>query len=85
MKAAGLVSAVYPNAEFRDIVLKRVEEISQLPPESVQLSKSLIRNEIEREKLHQVNAAECEVLGTRYTSEELIEATMNFMMSKQKK
>ena len=84
MKAAGLVSAVYPNDQFRDIALKRVKELSLLPPESVQLSKSLIKNDKERAKLHEVNAAECEILGTRYKSEEVTNAVIKFMSAKKK-
>merc|ERR1719378_958842 len=82
MKAAGMVSAVYPAETFRETALERVEQLSQLPPESLRLSKSLIKNETERKKLHEVNQAECDVLRTRYQSDELINAVMKFMTKK---
>ena len=84
MKEAGLVSAVYPAAEFSKIAMKRLEELSNLPPESVMLSKSIIRNAAEREKLHQVNQAECDILRTRYSSDEVINAVVAFMARKSK-
>lgn len=99
MQAAGLISSVYPASEFRETALARLKELSEMPPESVRLSKSgnfmkkwsnfylsisVVLNESEREKLHAVNAAECEILGTRYASEEVANAVVNFMMRKKK-
>lgn len=85
MKTAGMVSAVYPNDQFREIALKRIDEISLLPPESVSLGKSLIRNHEEIAKLHAVNQAECEILSTRYNSDEAVDAVIKFMSAKMAK
>ncbi|CAG5097902.1 Oidioi.mRNA.OKI2018_I69.XSR.g15283.t1.cds [Oikopleura dioica] len=64
LKRLGLVSRIFEKDDF----MKK----------SMRLGKSLIKSKEVRDTLHQVNANECEVLATRYTSEEVIEAVMRF-------
>ncbi|XP_038076462.1 enoyl-CoA delta isomerase 2-like isoform X2 [Patiria miniata] len=79
----GLVTEVFPDATFQQEIEKKFNEFAKLPRQSLRLSKNLIRG-AEREKLHQVNKEECELLEERWTSEECIQAIMDFFASKSK-
>lgn len=54
-----------------------------LPPQSLALSKQLIRS-IEKEHLYAVNDAEVERLMERWTSDECFNAIMSFFQAKAK-
>ncbi|ESO07875.1 hypothetical protein HELRODRAFT_110189 [Helobdella robusta] len=79
----GLVTEVYPSETFEADVWKKVEEISNLYPQTLRDAKFLVRNAI-KERLHQVNEIECDVLVKRWQSEECMEAIVNFMTRKSK-
>ncbi|XP_022091979.1 enoyl-CoA delta isomerase 2, mitochondrial-like isoform X2 [Acanthaster planci] len=79
----GLVTEIFPDATFRQDVQNKLDEFATLPKQSMRLSKTLIRS-AEREKLHQVNKDECELLVERWTSEECIQAIMDFFAKKSK-
>ncbi|XP_780031.1 enoyl-CoA delta isomerase 2, mitochondrial [Strongylocentrotus purpuratus] len=73
----GLVTEVIPDAQFRETVDKKVKEYAQLPRNALRLAKNLIR-ETEKERLHKVNRAECDLLVDRWTSDECTQAIMNY-------
>ncbi|XP_041455036.1 enoyl-CoA delta isomerase 2-like isoform X1 [Lytechinus variegatus] len=73
----GLVTEVIPAAQFRETVDSKVKEYAQLPRNALRLAKNLIR-ETEKEHLHKVNRAECDLLIERWTSDECAQALMNF-------
>nr|XP_054764472.1 enoyl-CoA delta isomerase 2-like [Lytechinus pictus] len=75
--ACGLVTEVIPDSHFNDVVNKKIKEYAKLPRNAVQSAKNLIR-ESEKEHLHRVNRAECDLLTERWTSEECTQAIMNF-------
>ena len=79
----GLVTEVFPQAEFEKEVNKRMKYLAKLPPKSLALSKQLCRS-AEKEKLHDVNDKECELLAQRWLSEECAQAVMEFMARKAK-
>lgn len=79
----GLVTEVFPDATFHSEVWTRLKAYAQLPPNSLALSKQLIRS-VERERLHAVNDAEVELLRERWTSDECFNAIMSFFQSKAK-
>ncbi|XP_071785713.1 enoyl-CoA delta isomerase 2-like [Asterias amurensis] len=79
----GLVTEIFPDASFQEDLQKKLDQYAQLPRQSLRISKTLVRS-IEREKLHQVNKEECEVLTERWTSDECLEAILNYFSSKSK-
>uniref|UniRef100_A0A8C6THF9 Enoyl-CoA delta isomerase 2 n=1 Tax=Neogobius melanostomus TaxID=47308 RepID=A0A8C6THF9_9GOBI len=79
----GLVTEVFPDSSFNSEVWTRLKSYAALPPNSLALSKQLIRS-TERERLHAVNDAEVELLVERWTSDECFTAIMNFFQSKAK-
>ncbi|XP_045045016.2 enoyl-CoA delta isomerase 2 isoform X3 [Desmodus rotundus] len=81
--AQGLVTEVFPDSTFQKEVWARLKAYSKLPPNSMRISKQVIRN-TEKEKLHAVNAEECSVLQERLLSDECINAAMNFLSRKAK-
>ncbi|XP_006099398.1 enoyl-CoA delta isomerase 2, mitochondrial isoform X1 [Myotis lucifugus] len=81
--AQGLVTEVFPDSTFQKEVWTRLKAYSKLPPNSMRISKQVIRN-TEKEKLHAVNAEESSVLQERWLSDECINATMNFLSKKAK-
>ncbi|XP_070784152.1 enoyl-CoA delta isomerase 2 [Enoplosus armatus] len=79
----GLVTEVFPDSSFQAEVWTRLKAYAKLPPNSLALSKQLIRS-MERERLHAVNDAEVERLMERWTSDECFNAVMNFFQAKAK-
>lgn len=79
----GLVTEVFPHADFQKEVEQRMKHIAGLPPKSLSLSKQLCRS-AEKEFLHNVNNKECELLAERWLSDECAEAVMSFMKRKAK-
>ncbi|XP_078690079.1 enoyl-CoA delta isomerase 2-like isoform X1 [Branchiostoma floridae x Branchiostoma belcheri] len=77
----GLVTEVFPQDVFQKEVQTRVEYVAQLPPQSVQEGKKLVRDQ-ERQQLHSANEKECEVLEGRWLSEECVRAIMSFFSKK---
>ncbi|XP_036901246.1 enoyl-CoA delta isomerase 2 isoform X2 [Sturnira hondurensis] len=81
--AQGLVTEVFPDSTFQKEVWARLKAYSDLPANSMRISKQVIRN-MEKEKLHAVNAEECSVLQERLLSGECINAVVNFLSRKAK-
>ncbi|XP_008306282.1 enoyl-CoA delta isomerase 2 [Cynoglossus semilaevis] len=79
----GLVTEVFPDSSFQTEVWRRLKAYAKLPPNSLKLSKQLIRSE-EKARLHAVNDAEVNLLRERWTSDECANAIMSFFMSKAK-
>lgn len=82
----GLVSRVVPAMEFRDHVDEWVFGprglVNTCYPKSMYFSKSLVKNEEMRNKLHQINREECETITDRWTSDECIQALQKFASRK---
>lgn len=74
----GLITRVYPQTEFQDRIREIVEEIANLPPNSVLQSKALIRSSFNH-MLEEANEKECKLLNERWLSEECMQAIINFM------
>ncbi|KAM8788195.1 enoyl-CoA delta isomerase 2 [Rhynchonycteris naso] len=81
--AQGLVTEVFPDSTFQKEIWTRLKAYSKLPPNAMRISKQIIRN-VEKEKLHAVNAEECSVLQGRWLSDECINAVMDFLSKKAK-
>ncbi|XP_066124492.1 enoyl-CoA delta isomerase 2 [Saccopteryx bilineata] len=81
--AQGLVTEVFPDSTFQKEIWTRLKAYSKLPPNAMRISKQIIRN-LEKEKLHAVNAEECSVLQGRWLSDECINAVMDFLSKKAK-
>lgn len=79
--AQGLVTQVFPDSTFQKEVWARLKAYAKLPPNSMRISKELIRKN-EKEKLHAVNAEECRVLQGRWVSDECMNAVMSFLSRK---
>uniref|UniRef100_A0A3B4ZY24 Enoyl-CoA delta isomerase 2 n=1 Tax=Stegastes partitus TaxID=144197 RepID=A0A3B4ZY24_9TELE len=79
----GLVTEVFPDSSFQSEVWTRLKAYAQLPPNSLALSKQLIRS-VEKERLHAVNDAEVELLMERWVSDECFNAVMSFFQAKAK-
>ncbi|KAM9774475.1 enoyl-CoA delta isomerase 2, mitochondrial [Syngnathus typhle] len=79
----GLVTEVFPDSSFHTEVWSRLKNYAKLPPNSLALSKQLIRS-MEKERLHAVNDAEVERLTERWTSDECFNAVMSFFQAKSK-
>ncbi|KAM4688970.1 uncharacterized protein O3C94_007080 [Discoglossus pictus] len=77
----GLVTEVFPDGTFQREVWERLKAYSTLPKNSLAFSKQLICG-TEKEKLHAVNAQECERLIERWLSEECMNAIINFFQKK---
>uniref|UniRef100_A0A8D0BMN7 Delta(3)-Delta(2)-enoyl-CoA isomerase n=1 Tax=Salvator merianae TaxID=96440 RepID=A0A8D0BMN7_SALMN len=75
--AQGLVTNVFPDNTFQKEVWARLKTYANLPRNSLAISKQLIRS-MEKEKLHEVNAQECERLKERWQSDECMNAVINF-------
>ncbi|XP_066540041.1 enoyl-CoA delta isomerase 2, mitochondrial [Hoplias malabaricus] len=79
----GLVTEVFPDSSFQSEVWTRLKAYAKLPPNSLALSKQLIRG-VEKEKLYAVNVAEVERLVERWVSDECMQAIMTFFQAKSK-
>lgn len=73
----GLVNAVYSDAEFSANVEKRIQEFLQLPAQSLQFGKSIIRATV-KETLHRVNAIECAGIEKQIQSDDCRAAFESF-------
>ncbi|XP_068160065.1 enoyl-CoA delta isomerase 2 [Antennarius striatus] len=80
---AGLVTEVFPDSSFQTEVWPRLKAYAQLPPNSLALSKQLLRS-AEKDRLHAVNDAEVELLVERWMSDECFNAVMSFFQAKAK-
>ncbi|XP_004694900.2 PREDICTED: enoyl-CoA delta isomerase 2, mitochondrial isoform X1 [Condylura cristata] len=81
--AQGLVTQVFPDSTFQKEVWTRLKAFSKLPPNALKISKEIIRKN-EKEKLHATNAEECQVLQSRWLSDECMNAVMGFLSKKAK-
>lgn len=81
--AQGLVTEVFPDNVFQEEVWAKLRTHSKLPPNSLRISKELLRKN-EKETLHAVNAEECRVLQSRWVSDECMNAIVAFMARKGK-
>ncbi|XP_051910890.1 enoyl-CoA delta isomerase 2-like [Hippocampus zosterae] len=79
----GLVTQVFPDSSFQAEVWSRLKNYAKLPPNSLALSKQLIRS-VEKERLHAVNDAEVDRLIERWMSDECFNAVMSFFQAKAK-
>jgi peroxisomal 3,2-trans-enoyl-CoA isomerase len=77
----GLVTRVYPRAEFQQKLTEVAQHIASLPPMSLQKSKALIRSGL-KQQLEAVNKEECELLEERWLSDECAAAIIRFMQRK---
>lgn len=82
-KTCGFVTDVFPHATFYEEAKKRLQQLSKLPPKSLQYSKALVRDPIWAD-LHKANDKECERLKERFISAEAMQAVMNFFKDKGK-
>lgn len=82
-KACGFVTDVFPHDTFHEEARKRLQQLAQLPPKSLQHSKALVRERIWAD-LHKANDQECDRLVERFVSEEAMQAVMNFFKDKGK-
>ncbi|XP_026800633.3 enoyl-CoA delta isomerase 2 [Pangasianodon hypophthalmus] len=80
----GLVTEVFPDSSFQSEVWTRLKAYAKLPPNSLALSKQLMR-QVEKDKLHAVNDAEVERLMERWLSDECMQAIMSFFQAKAKR
>lgn len=76
------VSKVYDPKEVGK-VWKEIEKLSELPLESIKVTKGLIKK-YDLKVLEEVNKTEAEALVERFTSEEAMEAIINFNTKKHK-
>ncbi|KAM5298887.1 enoyl-CoA delta isomerase 2 [Ctenodactylus gundi] len=81
--AQGLVTEIFPDSTFQKEVWTRLKAYAKLPPNSLRLSKQIIRNG-EKEKLHAVNAEECKILREKWMSDECVNAIVNFLSRRSK-
>ncbi|XP_061876829.1 enoyl-CoA delta isomerase 2, mitochondrial isoform X1 [Entelurus aequoreus] len=79
----GLVTEVFPDSSFQSEVWRRLRSYAKLPPNSLALSKQLIRS-VDKDRLHAVNDAEVERLMERWMSDECFNAVMSFFQAKAK-
>ncbi|XP_053323565.1 enoyl-CoA delta isomerase 2-like [Spea bombifrons] len=73
----GLVTEVFPDSSFQKEVWTKIKDYAKLPKNALAYSKQLIRN-VEKEKLHAVCEKELELLHKIATSDEAINAVMQF-------
>ncbi|MCJ8728958.1 hypothetical protein PDJAM_G00010510 [Pangasius djambal] len=79
-----LVTEVFPDSSFQSEVWTRLKAYAKLPPNSLALSKQLMR-QVEKDRLHAVNDAEVERLMERWLSDECMQAIMSFFKAKTKR
>ncbi|XP_064640687.1 enoyl-CoA delta isomerase 2-like [Lineus longissimus] len=77
-----LVSAVFPDAVFKEQTAEIIKQMAELPKDSFKLGKVLMRD-VDRDALHKANDRECMLLVERWQSSECVEAIMKFFMNKQ--
>jgi len=74
----GLVSEVFEDGDFKAKTAERVAQIAALPPQSLLLSKQLMR-EKHLPALQAANTAECDLIKSRWLSDECMNAVMAFL------
>nr|XP_023656056.1 enoyl-CoA delta isomerase 2, mitochondrial isoform X1 [Paramormyrops kingsleyae] len=79
----GLVTEVFPDGSFQAEVWARLRAYAKLPRNSLALSRQLVR-QVDKERLHQVNASEVARLEERWQSDECMNAIMSFFQAKSK-
>lgn len=79
----GLVTEVFPAAEFEEKVSKHLKAACEASKNSMIYSKKLSRD-VERSVLHEVNVAECDRLVERWQSQDCMEAIMKFFQTRGK-
>lgn len=80
----GFITDVFPKDSFQQEAWAKVKQYSNLPPQSLRYSKGLVRSVL-ASKLKEVNAAECNRLEERWTSDECMNAIAAFFVAQQKK
>ncbi|KAF0028641.1 hypothetical protein F2P81_019728 [Scophthalmus maximus] len=78
-----LVTEVFPESSFQTEVWTRLKAYAKLPPNSLALSRQLIRS-VEKQRLYDVNDLEVECLRGRWVSDECAAAIMSFFQAKAK-
>lgn len=76
-----LVTRVIPHENFQNEAERYVKTISELPPDSLRVNKTLLRD-VHRDALLATNAHECRILKMRWLSAECQEAIKSFMSRK---
>lgn len=74
----GLVTEVFPDAQFEAAVNERLQTITALPPEAVRATKALLR-EPDRAQTHEAVQREAALFVQRLTSAEAAEAMQAFL------
>ncbi|XP_075161156.1 enoyl-CoA delta isomerase 2-like [Haematobia irritans] len=77
------VSRVYKDSELDSAIWPKLRNYSELPPESLQITKGLLRSH-EKEHLMKAIDDECDALYNRFYSEEFMNALIQFTMRKSK-
>ncbi|XP_018123243.1 enoyl-CoA delta isomerase 2 isoform X2 [Xenopus laevis] len=77
----GLVTEVFPDSTFQQDVWARLKDYASLPKNCLAYSKQLIRG-LEREKLYAACDEECDLLDKAVTSEEAMNAIIQFFKKK---
>uniref|UniRef100_A0A1A9W7M0 Enoyl-CoA delta isomerase 2, mitochondrial n=1 Tax=Glossina brevipalpis TaxID=37001 RepID=A0A1A9W7M0_9MUSC len=77
------VSRVYKPSELNNVIWPKLFAFSELPPESLQISKKLLRNH-QKSNILQAIDAECDELYKRFHTEEFFNALMQFNAKKSK-
>lgn len=75
------VSRVYKPSELNTVIWPKLIAFSELPPQSLQISKTLLRNH-EKSNILQAIHSECDELYKRFHSEEFFEAMIRFNTKK---
>lgn len=78
---SGLLTNVFPHDDFQRQTDELIQAYAKLPPQSMGLSKRLVRGAT-KEELHAVNARECDLLEERWQSAECANAIANFFSRK---
>lgn len=78
-----VVAELYKQEEFESKLWPRILKYGELPAGSVKATKQLMKR-FELEELERANRNELEALAERWTTEEAIQAVMNFMTRKSK-
>jgi len=81
----GLVSAIFPQSQFRAEVLQRAEKMASLPARALVVTKGLMRSARRKALLHEVNALELNTLIQRQMSADCQEALGNFAVRQAEK
>ena len=81
-KERGIVADVFEDASLHTEAMKRAKTFASLPPQSMVMSKGIVRAGMGKEALKEVNKKECELLEGRWVSDECMAAIMKFFERK---